>query len=262
MRIVAAIVAIVLSLATTAVAHDTWMLAKKPKTGTTVTFVITSGMNFPRIESGPRADRVAEGGWRLGDRTGPLPAGVEGDSALVVTAKIDGAGTAVGYVSFRPREIDLEEDEVTEYLDEIGASESLRRTWGAAGPNRAWHEVYTKYAKAFVRLGDGGDDPSCIPAIGAAVELVPLRDPTGLAPGDSLVVRVLKKGYAVTGQAVGAVCGADGRTTLKYSNRSGHVSFPIHRGGPWLIRATELRLQTDGSWTSDFTTMTFTTGRR
>jgi uncharacterized GH25 family protein len=262
MKLLIGIAACALALASAARAHDTWMLAKTPPSGATVTFGVTSGMSFPRIEAGPRSDRVAASGWRLGSRSGGFDGMQEGDSVLVVTGEIDGEGTAVGWIAFEPREIDLEEAEVAEYLDEIGAPESLRRAWESLGADRTWHEVYTKYAKAFIRLGDGGDDESCVPALGAAVELVPLRDPTGLAAGDELVVRVLKKGYAVEGQAVGAVCGADGRTTLKYSNQSGHVTIPIHRGGPWLIRATEVRRQSDGTWASDFTTMTFTVGAK
>ncbi|HEX5131383.1 MAG TPA: DUF4198 domain-containing protein [Candidatus Krumholzibacteria bacterium] len=256
-RVAAWLGAGLLLLAPAVFAHDTWILVHSTGPGRTVELHITSGMNFPEDEAGPRAARVAECGWRLGDRSGVFGRLVESDSALVVTARTDRSGTAVAWAAFKPREIDLDDAEVEEYLDEIGAPEKLRRTWESAGAGRVWHETYTKYAKTFVSIGDGDEDPSCIPALGSAIELVPLRDPTVLAAGDSIVVRVLKKGYSVSGQAVGAVCGDDGSTEIKYSNKSGHVAFALHRGGPWLLRATELRRQSDGTWTSDFTTMTF-----
>lgn len=258
MKTVIIVVSFIL-MATAAAAHDTWMLASPTADGE-VAFFVTSGMDFPRNEAGPKADRVAVAGWRLGDRSGTLPRGAEGDSVLTIMTTIAGAGTAVAHVAFRPRDIDLEEDEVAHYLDEIGASDELRRAWESAGPDRTFHEVYTKHAKAFVRLGGAGDDPACLAPVGLAIEFVPVRDPTGLAAGDTLDVRVLKNGTPFAGFMVGAVCGADGVATTQHANADGVVSFPIHQEGPWLVRGTELRRKDDGTWESDFTTMTFTAG--
>jgi uncharacterized GH25 family protein len=244
-------------LTTAAAAHDTWMISNPIGVGNTIGLHITSGMEFPQNDTGPKAERVAAAGWRAGERTGKIANFEETDAALIGSMHVTGDVTAVAWVAFKPREIDLDAEEVQHYFDEIGAPERLRRTWEQLAADHPFHETYTKYAKTFVRVGHDGEDPSCIPALGSALELVPTRDPTTLSPGDSLVVRVLKSGYPVEGQAVGAVCGDDGTTHLKYANQSGHVVFPIHVGGPWLIRAVELRLQSDNTWNSDFTTMTF-----
>jgi len=240
-----------------AAAHDTWVMAKSV-TPQKVMFDISSGMNFPALDVGPDPARVAAAGWRLGDRTGRIREMTGGESSLEVAARYDGYGTLVAWVAFKPREIDLERDEVQEYLDEIGAPESLRRTWESS--DGTWHETYTKYAKTFVVVGDGAEDRSCIRPLGTAVELVPLRDPTTVSPGEELVVRVLKNGYASEGQAVVALCGATGIRTIKYANKSGHVTFEIDEPGPWLFSATELRRQGNGTWTSDMTTMSFEAG--
>jgi uncharacterized GH25 family protein len=56
---------------------------------------------------------------------------------------------------------------------------------------------------------------------------------------------------------VGTVCGATGESTMKRTNQSGFVAFPITATGWWLVRATELRRKADGSYQSDFSTMTF-----
>ncbi len=247
-----------LSIATAAVAHDTWMLAV-PNDGA-MAFVITSGMDFPRNEVGPKANRVATSGWRLGKTTGQLGNAAEGDSALTLTAPIAGTGTAVAWVSFHPKEIDLDEDDVTHYLDEIGAPDALRKAWEEAGPDRKWHEVYTKHAKAFVRAGSEGDDASCAAPVGLALEIVPARDPTGIAAGGTLEVRVLKRGKPFAGFAVGALCGADGTSNMQTTDGNGVVRFAIHRAGPWLVRGTDVRQETDGTWSSDFSTLTFTAG--
>jgi uncharacterized GH25 family protein len=257
MKLVVGIVLLMLVAASVAVAHDTWINTRE-LTRSRVTFEVSSGMEFPKLDSAPSPDRVAAAGWRVGDRTGRFEDMRQGARSLELAMDVDGSGTVVAWVAFKPKDIDMEAGEVDEYFDEIGAPERLRRTWEAMGPDRAWHETYTKYAKTFVSVGDGGEDPSCIPALGTAVELVPVRDPTTVAAGDSLVIRVLRKGIGSEGQAVAALCGKSGERTIKYSNRSGHVSFMIEEAGPWLFSATELRLQTDGTWTSDFTTMSFT----
>ncbi len=259
MKSVIGIALLALAVATAAVAHDTWINAGDVSRST-VTFEISSGMNFPELDAAPATDRIRAAGWRLGGKTGRFDNFGEKMSSLEMSVDFDGQGTAVAWVAFKPKEIDLDADEVAEYLDEIGASERLRRTWESMGADATWHETYTKYAKTFVAVGDAGEDPSCIPPLGTAVELVPVRDPTTIAEGDSLVIRVLRNGYGSEGQAVVALCGDSGERTIKYANKSGHVSFMIDAGGPWLFSATELRLQTDGTWTSDFTTMSVTIG--
>ena len=251
---------LVAATATGAFAHDTWMLAAPPAADGTVMLAITSGMDFPRNESGPKANRVARGGWRLGGNEGTLPSGTEGDSVLTLRVAAKGEGTGVAYASFLPRDIDLEEDEVTHYMEEIGASDELRRAWESAGPGRTFHEVYTKHVKAFARVGGTAADPSCLAPVGLAIEFVPAVDPTALRAGDTLEVKVLKNGKPFPGFAVGAVCGADGAATMQHADANGVVTFPIHRAGPWLVRGTELRRNDDGTWASDFTTMTFTAG--
>lgn len=257
MRLLAGIATLVVTAATPAVAHDTWIMTREVDRST-ATFDISSGMYFPKLDTGPKADRVRGAGWRFGGDTGRFGEFVEGAQSLQMSAEFDGEGTAVVYVAFKPNEIDLDASEVAEYLDEIGAPEHLRRTWESDGADAAWHETYTKYAKTFVAIGDAGEDASCIAPLGTAVELVPLRDPTTVSSGEELVIRVLKMGYEVEGQAVVAQCCETGERTIKYANKSGHVTFAIDRAGPWLFSATELRRQSDGTWTSDFTTMSFT----
>lgn len=249
---------LVLGITAAALAHDTWMLAF-PRDGG-VSFTITSGMDFPRNEVGPKANRVATSGWRLGEASGELGNVAEGDSMLTLAATIKGAGTAVAWVTFHPREIDLDEDDVTHYLDEIGAPDALRQAWESAGPDRTWHEVYTKHTKAIVRVGGVPDDAACAKPVGLAIELVPARDPTALAAGDVLEIRVLKGGQPFGGFAVGAVCGADGEASMQTTDGNGVVRFAIHHTGPWLVRGTDVRREKDGTWSSDFTTLTFTAG--
>jgi uncharacterized GH25 family protein len=259
----ACVIAGVLALASPAAAHDTWIVPRRAVVpGRLVMFVVTSGAAFPAVEYGPRADRVADGGWRVGTLAGPFTGRAADDSTLTLAVVPRGEGTAVAWVAFHPGDIDLDNDDVTHYLDEIGAGNDVRAEWEAAGPDRAWHEVYTKYAKTFVRTGGVGDDASCLQPVGLELELVPDRDPTGIAAGDTLTIRVLEAGEGLPGIAVGAVSGFDGTHTLERTNAAGYVRVAITSAGPWLIRATDLDHRSDGTWESAFTTMTFVAGTR
>jgi len=55
---------------------------------------------------------------------------------------------------------------------------------------------------------------------------------------------------------VGAVRG-QGKASLERTSKSGMVAFKVDAPGWWLIRGTELRRNADGTWESDFTTLTF-----
>jgi uncharacterized GH25 family protein len=166
----------------------------------------------------------------------------------------------VVWLTFRPKEIDLDAKEVEHYFDEIGAPESARQAWENAGAGAAFHETYTKHAKTFVRVGDAAADRACLEPVGLTIEFLPDRDPTTLSAGDTLAVKVVKGGNELESFAVGAVCGADGSSTLQRTNKAGYVRIAIRHGGWWLVRGTELRRNADGTWESDFSTMTFYAG--
>jgi len=241
-------------------AHDTWLLPRDPKVqeSKTLTVDLTSGMAFPKLESGIKADRVAKGAWRTPSATGKLDRYEEDTASLVMHMTPRGEGTAVLYLTLKPKGIDLDASEVSEYLDEIGASESVRQDWASRGAEAKFHETYTKHAKSFVRVGGAGEDDTCRRPVGFAVELIPQRDPTALSVGDSLVVKATRGGdHELESFVVGIVCGKTGEPLMRRTNQNGMVAFPITDSGWWMVRATDLRRRSDGTYESDFTTMTF-----
>ena len=120
--------------------------------------------------------------------------------------------------------------------------------WASRGGDAQFHETYTKHAKTFVRVGDAGEDDTCRRPVGQAVELIPQRDPTALSVGDSLVVKVVRGGDDELEQfVVGIVCGKTGESLMRRTNQNGMVAFPITDSGWWMVRATELRRQSNGS---------------
>jgi uncharacterized GH25 family protein len=241
-------------------AHDTWLLPRSEQLvdGKPALFDLTSGMSFPQLESPIKKDRITHGGWRRDSASGSFDGRTEEASSLAIQVTPTGQGTAVVFLSLGPKEIDLDAEEVAHYLDEIGASEGLRRDWEQAGDDATFHETYTKHAKAFVRVGDGGEDLTCLRQIGFPIELVPQRDPTSLSVGDDIVVKAVRGGDdELESFAVGFVCGETGETELRRTNESGMVAFTITDSGWWMVRATELRRKSDGTFQSDFITMTF-----
>jgi uncharacterized GH25 family protein len=259
MKTLALAATLLLAIAPEVPAHDTWIMCTPPriKPGDAVELHMTSGMAFPAYETAPKPARLQRCEWRIGERRGSLTEFETGDStSLVVKGRVATEGVAVVYAEFLPREIDLTPEDVEHYLEEIGAPESVRRAWKEAGPDAKFHETYTKHARTYLRVGDGGDATGCLGPVGFNIDFLPDRDPTSLKVGDSLTIKVIRGGKELEGFAVGAVRAGD-EATLQRTNQSGMVAIAIDGPGWWLVRGTELRRRADGTWESDFTTLTF-----
>ncbi|HEX6791356.1 MAG TPA: DUF4198 domain-containing protein [Candidatus Krumholzibacteria bacterium] len=243
--------------ATAASAHDTWIMCTPPaiKSGAAVTLHITSGMKFPEYETAPDAARIEKCEWRIGGRRGTLDEFKKGETSLTVTGRVSTDGVAVIYAEFLPKEIDLAPAEVEEYMEEIGAPESVRKAWTDAGPDATFHETYRKHARTYLRVGDSGDATGCLGPVGFNIDFLPDRDPTSVKVGETLTIKVIRGGDELSGFSVGAVRG--GKTSMQRTNQNGMVTLSIDTAGWWLVRGTELRRNADGTWESDFTTLTF-----
>src|SRR5262245_19917159 len=119
-----------LVLASSAAAHDTCLLPRKPAAGTrpSVTLDLTSGMAFPRLESAIAPDRVRRAGLRVSGRETAL-ASRKGTMALALGANGAGAGVAVAWVELYPRPLDLTRAQVDEYPAEIGEEARVAPDW-------------------------------------------------------------------------------------------------------------------------------------
>jgi hypothetical protein len=263
----AALAAVVLTAAV-ANAHDTWLLPVRIAVppGLSVVFDLTSGMAFPATESTIKPGRVATARLRLGPRIEPLPAPHATARSLRYDVFLRQAGIATIWTELAPRELELDPDQVTEYLAEVGAPDSVRYRYLAQPIPRRWRERYVKHATTYVRVSSPVrpvpvHDSSWSKPTGMAFELVPERDPTALHPGDLFVVRLLRRGTPVAGATVGLTGpGAAGANALlRQTDDVGRVAFVVPRAGRWLARATELRRSANPSldWESDFATLTF-----
>jgi uncharacterized GH25 family protein len=242
------------------IAHDTWILPSRARVspGSEVTFDLTSGMAFPKNEVPVKPDRLARASTRLGETVSKLLTEAGTNTALRLTARFSKPGIAAVWIESKPRTIELKPNEVREYLEEIGAWESLGRKWETEGTGK-WRESYTKHAKTYVGVGspESHDDTWSIP-VGMELELVPESDPTRLVAGQELAGRLLKAGQPVPDAVVGLVAASAKSGTLSKTDSEGRVRLRFDRGGWWLIRATLLERSTkpDLDWESRFTTLT------
>lgn len=278
---------LLLGISAVAQAHDTWLLPDTLRTriGRHVHVGLTSGMGFPADDIAIQPARVVRAEARLAGVTRPLARPRAGKRALYYawTPRVPGVATLV--VALAPRALTMRPDLVREYLDEIDADSAVRAQWQPASPTTPWREVYEKHAKTFV-LVEAAPEPSrprSAPAAdsgwreptGLTLELVPLRDPTRLAVGDTLTLRVLHRGRPLAGFAVAARgetragaghagAGAASRAAYARSDTAGLVRVPLTSPGRWLLTGTYLRRVHEPSvdWRSDFTTLTLAVSER
>ena len=240
-------------------AHDTWIICDPfvVPSGRAVSVKMTSGEKFPTMDTAPEADRVAKAQWRMGDQSGTIADFKKEAKSLVASGKTANDGVAVIAVEFKPKEIELNADEVSDYLEEIAAPASVRKAFEADGVAAGWHETYTKHAKTYVKIGSGGDASGALGPVGFNIDFLPDRDPTALKVGDTLAMKVIRGGMELESSPVFVVCGATGEATMPRTNKTGMMLVKITSPGWWMVRTTQLRHQGAGVWESDFTTMTF-----
>jgi hypothetical protein len=245
---------IVVGIAGAALAHDTWIAPRAffAKAGETAVFDATSHDAFPVLDFPIAPERITKSGVRLAGRTGPLGVRRRGAKSLELQAALPAPGIAVAWVELAPKRLELTADKVAEYLADIGRSAEV-----GSPPQGRWRESYRKLMKTFVVVGDAADDGSGSEAVGLALELVALSDPSALRAGDTLRLRLLKDGRPLGGLAVAATHAAASRR-FETTNALGEVSFAVDHPGPWLFAATDLLPSTKPGleWESLFATLT------
>jgi hypothetical protein len=248
-----------LACAATAGAHDTWLLPSslRVNVGQKVTLHLTSGMVFPVDDFAINPGRIQRADVRLAGATTPLGARTRSDNATLYRWTPAKAGIAALAVELAPKVLTLEPKLINVYLDEIGATKETRAQWDAIPAPKQWRESYGKHAATFVRVG-GVADSGWQPPLGLGFELTPQSDPTALAPGGRLALRVTRAGAPVAGQPVTLRHEGDTTLTIVTSDAAGRVTLGFPTAGRYLAAATQLRRATRANieWESDFATLT------
>jgi hypothetical protein len=257
-RVVGAVLGAMLSSwASSALAHDTWLLPAQFAwpAGGRIDLELTSGMAFPATEASVQPDRLAATGLRIGGRTVPLDPGKPDATALRLSVPASATGIGALWIATRPRTLSLTPEEVQEYLREIGAAPEVESRWRR---QQRWRETYVKLAKTYVRVGQPTADESWREPVGLRLEIVPLVDPTRLRVGSELSVQMLRDGKPWPRFSVSALSSATIEPIMRSTDGDGRAVFTLDRPGPWLLRGTliEPSSSPDADWQSLFTTLT------
>jgi uncharacterized protein DUF4198 len=223
---------------------------------------LTSGEPFPVDDFAIEPSRVARAVVREGGTGHALPKPTMGDRALLYQWVPRKPGLATIGIELHPKTLTLEPKLIDEYLTEIDASAEVRAAWKSLGGKQKWTESYTKHAMTFVRIAPAKNDTSFtaerswMNSMGLGLELVPERDPTGLRAGDTLIVRVLRRGVPLAGFSVGAIREGRSKAAFFRTDKTGHAAVVVDADGRWLLNGTQLRRSTTGAtvWESDFVT--------
>ncbi|MEP7067192.1 MAG: DUF4198 domain-containing protein [Gemmatimonadota bacterium] len=247
-------------------AHDTWLISATNfgRVGTPFRLGLTSGETFPNDDFAIVENRVARAVVREAGVTRLLPRPTGAALRLEYLWTPRAAGVASVGIELQPKTLVLEPRLIEEYLGEIDASDAIRAAWKSLGDKRKWTESYTKHAMTFVRITPAKRDSAWIAdkswtrPLGLALELVPERDPTNLRAGDTIVVRVLRKGLPLANFSVGAIREGRTKVTFFHTDSTGRAGVILDADGRWLLNGTNLRRSATGAtvWESDFVTAT------
>lgn len=240
----------------TAGAHETWLTPStfRPRPGERLTFSLTSGLHFPALDYAIRPERIATARCRVEEKEMALRVVERGEKALRLEQSFTGAGEMMAWVTLRPKRLELSEEKVAEYFDEIAAPAELRAAWRKRKGRTKWREIYTKCAKTFVVSGAGRSDRVWPKPVGMPVEVVPLSDPGQWRAGGTLRVRLLEAGRPLAQQAVGMILGKAARVFVT-TDEKGEAEFRAGEPGPVLLLAVHLRWrEKTQDWSSLFTT--------
>lgn len=261
-------VAIILFTALDLSAHDTWLFPKRThyEVGNRMTLDLTSGMAFPKNETAIDPARVETAAIRLAGRTSAMTRKVVSKQFLRLETTLSHAGVATVWISLKPKTLDLTPAQVQEYLEEIGAPDSIRRIYPAGKVSTPrWREEYRKEAKTFVFVGASRSDTSWKIPAGTSFEIVPVSDPATLVVGQSASFRVLRDGKPLSNFPIGSVTEARTKPQLDRTDASGVVRITPPTAGRWMLRGTDLRRPATGKnadWESVFATLTLTVGQK
>jgi hypothetical protein len=164
----------------------------------------------------------------------------------------------VGYRS-NPSVVELTADKFNQYVKEEGleAFAALRARRGQTGGGR---DLFARCAKSLVRTGTSNNAQGDR-ALGFTLELVAERNPTTLATGQDLPVRLTYENQPLAGALVVAINRAHPSEKLSArSDKDGRVHFKLPRTGMWLIKAVhmiEAPAGANADWASYWASLTF-----
>ncbi len=245
-----------------ATGHDLWLIPPDGATNKSLSVRAVSGSKFPKGDHAPDPAKFAR---RLivnpdGDKS-PLAAAGTDDTAGLLRFDTPSPGVYAIAVETSPKMIELGAAAFNDYLISDGLPHIFLLRSKEGTLDKPAKERYSKSPKAFLRVGSGGKGDPTKP-VGLLLEIVPLKDPFAVKPGDALKVRVLFRGEPLAAANLGwDHPGSDGDQPAgtARTNGNGEALIPVAHTGLMTIRLTHMtRPKTaEYEWDSFWTTLTF-----
>ncbi len=250
-------------------AHETWLLPNKFQcsTGEELKIALTSGMEFPENDTGIKPERIKLSQARIGNETRKELSSQLFDDRLELTFAAPKPGIVSVSVDLAAKDIELTDDVVEEYFEEINASEKIRKQWNQLKGKKRFKEQYTKHAKTIIAVVDTKNaanftnaefenDKSWRDPLGLKFELVPMTNPLQVKTGDTFEVQALKSGKPFESLTIGWMQAGSTQRHFATTDSSGIAKLKFEGRGPVVLYSVDLRLKADDTWESDFTTLT------
>ena len=258
---IAAVAGACLLAAASASAHDTWIISDRmrvpPKS--TVTLDLTSGVEFPKLEVGPKPENIPNASCRLAGRTFEVSDKSAAPQSLQFKTELVEPGIATLWIKLAPRTLELKPEQVKMFNEEVNAPEALQKEYDDMPEPKRWRGTSTKHPKTFVRVGDTKGDASWKEPVGLFLEIVPEKDPTALRAGDEFPVRVMRDGAPFADFSLSALTAGDKEGETRKTDAAGRATFKLNRAGRWLLKGVEARKSTapDLNFEAKSATLTF-----
>lgn len=259
-------------LATPAAAHDFWLQPQAfratPGVALPVTALIGHGDDRGRWEADPR--RVVmlksigpDGTVDLRRSFRQRGSGAHFDP---VFAK---AGVHILAMRTNHAASELPPKRFNDYARDEGLTPILKSRAAAGTTNAVGREIYSRRAKALIRVGadTGLADPRTTRAVGLTLEIVPERDPYALGKSRNLPFRVLYEGKPLPGATVKLTnLNFDSKpVAIVKTDSSGRANFRIPEVGSWLMNVVwtkPVKARPDADFDTIFSSLTFGYDRR
>lgn len=247
-------------------AHDLWVVAGQYRldAGETTRVFINNGDAFPESLTLLGEHRVTALELYGPDGAEPISAfRVEGESlSFEVTPQTPGSHVVA--LSTRARRVRLKPEDFRDYLEENRLGDMTAMLEDLGESDRAAVERYTKWAKAFIDVGELGEDRAASTwsePVGHPIEIVPGANPNAVVPGSTLPVRVLYDGEPLAGATVsGGKAGGPAREILTETDEDGRAEVIVSLPGRWFLRTIHMVRHEDDPevrWESFWCTVTF-----
>ena len=216
-------------------AHDSWFaLLTQGRAGTLL--ALGTGNRFPVFEFGIEARYLVKPGCRDGAGAPlALEALRDGPAALWLRSSADASSC---WAQLSPFEVDLPNDKIALYIDEVRPPPAMLAAWEAMrARGLPWHERYTKHARVALPAADGSFGAAAAMPAPMGMDLLLERE------GGELRFQLLRDGQPLPGLAL-ELQSADSQTPGRWlrSDAQGRLKIATPGAGRWLLRGIDLRL--------------------